>query len=637
MQLLTLPKRPPVDMDTECYPDWWLIKFWMEDGRFYSFERTAAQPLNIDAVKWFVQNFTMYSFNGDNYDIPMISLALSGADNRTLKQANDAIIVGGLRRWDFYRAYGVQEPAGLDHVDLMEPTPGVRIGLKTYMGRMHCAKLQDLPYSPNELTTPDMRRNLDLYCGNDLDGNRNLRTTIAKRLALRVRLSERYGVDVRSKSDAQMAEAVFKARLSFVPDKRYVPHGYQFQYTPPDYIRFSTPELQAALEVIRAAWFVVYDVDQIKTGESEDIFDTDGKKIKTGVKMPPELKKLVITIGGTQYKLGIGGLHSQEKSVQFHTIIGKHTIRMDDVTSYYPSLIINLAIKLGLTGEEGQKLYQEFRADRVAAKVKLKGMVVATGEYDDVETIVEGLKIFLNGTFGKLFSKYSIFYSPEGGIATTLTGQLSLLMLIESLTLNGVPVISANTDGIVTLCPVGREWLRDGCISYWSKITNLGMESTYARSLYARDVNSYVLIEADGSVKRKGAFAETGVLAGSQGANPEKDIVADAVVAYLKDGTPLINTIRGCNDLRKFLVIRTVKGGGTYEGQGYLGKTVRWYYAAGEQRHISYSTNGNKVAGSAGARPAMDLPEAMPADVDFDRYHADAVKMLETLGMSYQQ
>lgn len=633
---MQIPKRPPVEMDTECYPDWWLIKFWMEDGRFYSFERTAQQPLNIEAVMWFVQNFTMYSFNGDNYDLPMSSLALTGADNFTLKQANDAIIVGGLRRWDFYKAYGVQEPAGLDHVDLMEPTPGVRIGLKTYMGRAHCKRLQDLPYKPSELTTLDMRRNLDTYCGNDLAGNRTLRTTIAKRLALRVNLSERFGVDVRSKSDAQMAEAVFKAKLSFVPEKRYVPHGYQFQYVPPSYIRFSTPALQEALEVIRAAWFVVYDVDQVKTSEQEEIFDTDGKKIKTGVKMPPELKKLTITIGDTKYKLGIGGLHSQEQALQAHTVMGKCTLRMDDVTSYYPSLIINLAIDLGLTGEEGKRIYQEFRRDRVAAKAKLKELVKGTGEYDDVDTIVEGLKIFLNGTFGKLFSKYSIFYNPEGGIATTLTGQLSLLMLIESLYLNGVPTISANTDGIVTLCPAGREWLRDSCVAHWSNITNLGMEPDYARSLYARDVNSYVLIGLNGDVKRKGAFAETGILAGMQGANPEKDICADAVVNYLKDGTPLMSTIRGCTDIRKFVVIRTVKGGGVYGGE-YLGKTVRWYYAANEQRHIEYESNGNKVAGSQGARPCMELPDTLPTDIDFDRYHADAVKMLETLGMRYQQ
>jgi DNA polymerase elongation subunit (family B) len=59
-------------------------------------------------------------------------------------------------------------------------------------------------------------------------------------------------------------------------------------------------------------------------------------------------------------------------------------------------------------------------------------------------------KITLNGSFGKFGSKYSSLYSPQLLLQTTITGQLSLLMLIEELELNGIRVVSANTDGIVT-------------------------------------------------------------------------------------------------------------------------------------------------------------------------------------------
>ncbi|KKS65278.1 MAG: hypothetical protein UV34_C0020G0001, partial [Parcubacteria group bacterium GW2011_GWB1_42_6] len=44
-------------------------------------------------------------------------------------------------------------------------------------------------------------------------------------------------------------------------------------------------------------------------------------------------------------------------------------------------------------------------------------------------------------------------------IQVTITGQLALLMLIERLELCGVPVISANTDGLVVECPRDRRWL----------------------------------------------------------------------------------------------------------------------------------------------------------------------------------
>ena len=68
-----------------------------------------------------------------------------------------------------------------------------------------------------------------------------------------------------------------------------------------------------------------------------------------------------------------------------------------------------------------------------------------------------GKKVSLNGTFGKLFSRHSIFYAPEFGIAVTIGGQLSLLMLIERLELSGIRVVSANTDGVEMLVPNGSD------------------------------------------------------------------------------------------------------------------------------------------------------------------------------------
>ena len=39
-------------------------------------------------------------------------------------------------------------------------------------------------------------------------------------------------------------------------------------------------------------------------------------------------------------------------------------------------------------------------------------------------------KIQINGSFGKLGSKYSLLYAPDLLLQTTITGQLALLMLI---------------------------------------------------------------------------------------------------------------------------------------------------------------------------------------------------------------
>lgn len=685
--------RPYCEVDIECYPDWFLIKFYVGDDT-YSFDMHAEDdvPLNLAAIHWFIERFTLVGFNSDNYDVPMMCYALQGATCSQLKTLNDHIIVGGLKRWHVYESYGMQLPPLLDHVDIMEVAPGVRVGLKAYMGRMHSPTLEDLPYDPSQPTTRIMRAHLDSYCGNDLKGTRDLRKAVAGRLAMREAMGEKYGVDLRSKSDAQMAEGILKSQLGFKPEKRVVPHGYKFQYQPPAFIRFQTPVLQQMFEVVKAAWFVVYDVDQLRSAgiEQEEFHDDQGKKIKTGVKMPPELKTL-IPVGLANYQFGIGGLHSTEQSQAWQTIMGKWTVSDHDVNSYYPSLILLLAMYPEQLGPIFLEIYGRVYLERLAAKAeasaeeyRLKGGAGDHAVHLYWKTIADGLKIVLNGTFGKLFSKYSILFAPELGIQVTITGQLCMLMLIEMLEQSGIRVISANTDGLVMVTPVGREWLRDQCIKYWEHLTGLTTEATFYKAIYQRDVNSYVAIKMDGSHKGKGAFAESGVL---NNVHPEKDICADAVIAFLTKGAPIADTIRQCTDIRKFLIIRNVKGGGIYypktlgpreqvineQGAVYLGKVVRWYYGAGVTDSVHYKPKppraglelslpefeaaygeldakgrkkfladqkkinilGNKVAGSTGARVCMSLPATFPTDIDYDHYIQDAIKMLGTLGVNY--
>ena len=58
------------------------------------------------------------------------------------------------------------------------------------------------------------------------------------------------------------------------------------------------------------------------------------------VEMPPQLEGLEITVNRSTYKMGIGGLHSQEKKLV--AVSGPNNqIRMPDVASYYPNLILN--------------------------------------------------------------------------------------------------------------------------------------------------------------------------------------------------------------------------------------------------------------------------------------------------------
>ena len=234
----------------------------------------------------------------------------------------------------------------------------------------------------------------------------------------------------------------------------------------------------------------------------------------------------------------------------------------------------------------------------------------------------------MNGSFGKFGSKWSILYSPELLIQVTLTGQLALLMLIEAIELAGIAVVSGNTDGIVIRCPRRQAELLNSVVADWEARTGLNTEETEYRAIYSRDVNNYIALKPDGSFKVKGAFAFDGLHK-----NPSNMICNDAVLNYLTLNLDVEDTVMACDDVRRFVTIRQVKGGGVTDHGEYLGKAVRWYYSNERPAGcIRYQSNGNLVAGSEGCRPLMTLPLGLPDDIDHTWYIDNAKAMLADIG-----
>ena len=671
------PQRARKVCDTECAHGYWLLKFKdIATGIIDSFAIwPGSPPLDVARIKQIFATSTVITFNGWHYDIPMISLALSGADTIALKNANDLIIPGagreGMKSWTFYEYFNIQKPEYLDHIDIMEVAPGVRISLKTYMGAVHSHHMQDLPFDPTQVFTPFDRVETAVYCENDLQGTIDLYSAVEDRVKLRESLNDQYKpfddwFDARSKSDAQIAEAVFKAKVRpLKPVARFIPHGYQFYYRAPSFIKFRSSELNAILEVVQLNPFTVQDKDQWKRMkddvrgewiEDEEVEDDQGKKIKTGIVIPQAIKDIRYKRGVSTYKFGMGGLHSQEKAVHWHSAMG-FEIEDDDVESYYPTLILMMGMYPESIGLAFLQIYREIYDARVAAKHKAAACKTA-GDKEGAKhwkTIADGLKIVLNGTFGKLGSKYSILFAPEQMIQVTLTGQLALLMLIEALEDALIPVVSANTDGIVTRVPDGMQWMKNRIIADWQQTTGLKTERTNYAAIYMQSVNSYVAFKKDGEVKTKGFFAEPGVSNTTK--VPARAICADAAIAFLKDGTPITRTVRTCTDVRRFVTVRNVKGGAvkyawsewqrmargtemesfdqTPELKQYLGKVVRYVYAHGEEFAINYKDNGKKVADSDGARPMMTLVDHVPDWIDYARYEEEAIDMLRNVGVEY--
>lgn len=260
------------------------------------------------------------------------------------------------------------------------------------------------------------------------------------------------------------------------------------------------------------------------------------------------------------------------------------------------------------------------RDELLQEKAALEAELIAT------QVIDSSGKISINGSFGKLGSKWSVLYSPTLMIQVTLTGQLALLMLIEALEAAGIPVVSANTDGVVIKCPVDRQADLDRIITEWEQTTGFETEETRYAALYSRDVNSYLAVKHDGSVKTKGIFANPGLMK-----NPTNTVVVEAVIARLTKGIPITETIMACDDIRKFLTVRTVNGGAV-QNDRYLGKVVRWYYSTQSPGPITYRTNGNKAAKSDGSMAMMALA-CIPPDIDYKWYAQEAEGILRGLGV----
>jgi hypothetical protein len=608
-------KKKTCTFDTECYANYWSIGFQcIETLETRVFEKVNDGELDVRGIARVFANWCVVGFNSGNYDMPMVALAMAGASNGELKRASDGIILADIRPWQFYELHKVSLPDYIDHIDLMDVSPGsptnngrTKFGpsLKVYAGRLHSATMQELPIPPDEVLSDKQIVQIRGYHKNDLNVTRDLYCELREQIDLRRSMSDEYGIDLRSKSDPQVAEAVIRSEVQKELGRRvYRPDVTPsvFHYDAPDWVTFETEQMQQVLQGIKDTPFAV---------------DHSGK-----VELPQYLADQLVVIGDGAYNMGIGGLHSTESHVT-HRSDDEYVILDRDVTSYYPSLILMLMMfpkqltKIFLT------IYRRIFERRVSAKLK------------KLFTISETLKIVLNGTFGKFGDKFSVLFSPKLMIQTTITGQLAIFMLIERLIRRGFQVISVNTDGIVTKVQRSRRFEFEAIIKEWEWDTTLNTEETEYTVLASRDVNCYIAIQPDGKVKMKGNVAPSGP--GQKGAaglkkNPNLDICSDAVVEFLKNKTPLLDTIMKCRDIGKFVSIRRVNGGAVKDG-ALIGKVVRFYYAAGVEGTLKYKANGNDVPKTEGAQPLMTLPDEFPIDIDYERYLREATGILEDFGL----
>jgi DNA polymerase elongation subunit (family B) len=573
-------------LDTECYPNYFLIVLKSLDGQLLEFEYDHEISFDKTKLVNILSRDLTIGFNSRFYDIPMIMRFIKENDKPTndqLKRLSDDLILSD-NSFDIISNNFLWTPRKWNHIDIIRVLPS-KCSLKMYGARIHTRKLQDLPYDPAKMLTREEKNILKAYCINDVDITRDLYLQIHDELKLRWEIGKELGVDCRSKSDADIAEIYFKNKFadSVIPKEKTL----SFKYKPPHYLFYNNENINNILGEITSFEFTD------KTNLKKDVSFV-GREIKTKT---------------NSFTIGIGGLHSKEESIAVFTNDDQFLIDVD-VTSYYPSIIINNGIYPSNIGLEFLELYKSMRDRRLQIK-------------DKTSTPSKFYKIILNGTFGRLGYKKSILYDLEKMIQTTITGQLCLLMLIEELEKHGFEIISGNTDGLTVRGKIKNTDKFNEVLERWGFLTGFELEKTYYDRIYIRDVNNYLAIKSDGGVKTKGFLSMNDL-----SRNAHLGIVKKAVKNYLTNEYSIENTIR--NGLKEdYILTKKTKFGANFRGE-YLGKVVRWYYRTDGDYILNMK--GHKVPDANGAYPIMNLDDEM-FNIDYARYYQETVKILSSLGV----
>ena len=240
--------------------------------------------------------------------------------------------------------------------------------------------------------------------------------------------------------------------------------------------------------------------------------------------------------GGMKVTVGVGGIHG-DCGIEIIKPNEDEILLDSDVSSLYPSMIIEHNLYPPHLGKEFLETYTNIRTRRLEAKK------------NKIKVVDKTLKLSLNGLSGNLQNEHSWCYSPFTVMQIRINGQLLLLKLSEQLLSIGCKLHQINTDGVLYTCKKAKYDELQRILKDWENLTKLKLETEEFVQFYQLAINDYFGLKSDNTVKKKGFFL-TNIELG-KGLSPK--IIPEAIINYFIDGIPVEETIKSCRDIRKFL------------------------------------------------------------------------------------
>ena len=437
------------------------------------------------------------------------------------------------------------------------------VSLKRLEFEMDLENIEEMPihHTKTNMTKDEVAMTID-YCHNDVDATYEFyKITLGdtdhplyrgdNRIELRLDIEEEFGIPCLNYSDSKIGDEMIKKyycqekgiTYRELPKKGYFRKSIDVKNCIARYVEFQTPQLKLFLSKIK----------KMQLGLQDDF-------------------KEHIDFYGNVYSFMKGGLHT-ENSPKIFEADEDYEIIDWDVSSYYPAIIINNGKFPAHLGKEFLRGYKQMFDKRLELKPLAKSDKKIKG-------IVGALKLAVNSVYGKSSDMQNWIYDRQLTMFTTITGELSLMMLIEQYELNDIHVISANTDGVTIkikkeLIPLMYDINKD-----WMDLTQYELERTDYSKIIFSTVNDYLAIMTNGEIKKKGDFLTDFELHKNKSAR----VVPIALERYFVDGTPVEHTIRSHTNLYDFCLRQKATRSFHYEGTNrttgettVYNKLIRYY------------------------------------------------------------